>query len=319
MFKIKINIFYTIRQKLIVFIFAVSVLNLISINKCYSDLELNSNDIFVNENYRNLPRHKPVPGGLAIIPLDLDTIHAPIIFFNKKRILVLKYKNDLYGKGDNQSDWDWLAIVGIPMGTKPGVQKIQIFKNNETDNFIEKSFLVSNKHYLSEKLRLSNKFTDPSLIEQSRINKERKLASKAYNHWSDAIPNLTLRSPILKSYKSSSFGLKRILNGQLKGFHSGVDLAAPIGTNVYPASSGKVILTGSFFYSGNVIFVDHGQGFITNYCHLNSIAVKEGDLVYNDTVLGTVGATGRVTGPHLHWSVSLNDTRVDPELFLFLQ
>jgi murein DD-endopeptidase MepM/ murein hydrolase activator NlpD len=270
------------------------------------------------EQYYNrfLPKHKPVPGGIAIVPLDLGSIESPTVLFNQKKVLTIKYHNNLKEAKD-YSQSNWIAVIGIPMYAKPGVHKIQVYLNQDQDNMIEKSFIVSPEQYISEKLTLSDKFVNPSFADQARIKKERELIGNAYKHWSQGSPNLSLRSPIIaNNHKSSIFGLKRILNGQNKGFHSGLDLAAPTGTKVYSAASGKVILTGSFFYSGNVVFVDHGQGLITNYCHLESIVVKEGDMVDIKTVLGTVGASGRVTGPHLHWSVSLNDTRVDPELFL---
>ena len=116
------------------------------------------------------------------------------------------------------------------------------------------------------------------------------------------IPNLGLFKPV-EGRKTSPFGLKRILNGQHKGFHSGLDLAAPIGTKVMAASYGRVILIGNFFHTGYSVFIDHGQGLITSYSHLDSIQVKEGDLVNHKTVIGAVGMTGRSTGPHLHWTV----------------
>jgi murein DD-endopeptidase MepM/ murein hydrolase activator NlpD len=266
---------------------------------------------------KHLPQHKPVPGGIAIIPLDVESLSFPVVFFNDKRVLVIKHQDAKYEQAHNRLHW--LAIIGISMDTKPGLHKIQIFldqiNHHNFSSNIEKSFLVSNKKYPSEQLKLSSKFVNPSLADQMRINQEKELINKAYNHWSQSIPNLLLQQPTI-GRKSSNFGLKRILNGQHKGFHTGLDLAASLGAKVYAAASGKVILTGNFFYTGNVVFIDHGQGLITNYCHLDSIAVNEGDLVNNQSVIGTVGASGRATGAHLHWSVSLNDARINPELFL---
>lgn len=288
-------------------IFSVIVLlfNLVVVKNCYSN---------------NLPKHLSVPGGIAIIPLDIHSISLPIVFFNDKRVIVIKYNNyDKINHTENPNNHtNWLAIVGIPMSTTPGLHKISIFLDqkdqNHFSNNIEKSFFVSHSKYPAEKLKLSPHFVTPSLGEQMRINKENELIKNAYNRWSQSIPSLTLKQPI-SGRKSSPFGLKRILNGQHKGFHSGLDLAAPTGTKVYASAHGQVILTGDFFYTGRVVFIDHGQGLITNYSHLDTIAVKEGDSVDPKTIVGTVGATGRVTGPHLHWSVSLNDARINPELF----
>lgn len=284
------------------------------------------NIVIANENKYDplkmirLPKHKSVPGGIAIIPLDLNTIDIPKVFFNNQQILVINYNNSK-SERDLIAHKDWIAIVGIPMETKPGLHKISIFLNqnqiegSKFEDYIEKSFLVTNHKYPTERLKLLKKFTNPSYAEQLRINQDQQLIKKAYEYRSVLIPNLGLFKPV-EGRKTSPFGLKRILNGKHKGFHSGLDLAAAIGTKVMAASYGRVILIGNFFYTGNSVFIDHGQGLITSYAHLNSIQVKEGDLVNNKTVIGNVGMTGRSTGPHLHWSVSINNVRVNPELFL---
>ena len=264
--------------------------------------------------HQHLPIHKTIPGGIAVLPLDLETLKTPIVYFNGKKVLVVKYHDNIDKK------LNWVAIVGIPITTKPGLQKISILANQTTHHHykinIEKSFLVSKTHYPQEKLKIDPNLVSPvTLADQIRAKKEIELIKRAYNHWSEQTPYLKLKQPVL-GRKSSVFGLKRILNGKNKGYHSGLDLAAPIGTPIYAAANGEVILTGKFFYTGNTIFISHGQGLITSYFHLNTIDVAEGDTIEADAVIGTVGATGRSTGPHLHWSVSLNDARINPELFL---
>jgi murein DD-endopeptidase MepM/ murein hydrolase activator NlpD len=110
--------------------------------------------------------------------------------------------------------------------------------------------------------------------------------------------------------------MRRIFNGESRNPHSGMDIAAPVGTPVRAPLAGTVIDTGDYFFNGNTVFVDHGRGVISMYCHLSAIDVIPGQHVAAGTTLGKVGMTGRVTGPHLHWALSLNRAWVDPELFV---
>ncbi|UCH52509.1 MAG: M23 family metallopeptidase, partial [Pseudomonadota bacterium] len=149
-----------------------------------------------------------------------------------------------------------------------------------------------------------------------RIEQDRIVIGRAFASWEDRDVETLRFSPPANGRLSSAFGLRRVFNGQPRAPHSGLDIAAPQGTPVHAPADGVVIETGNYFFNGNTVFLDHGQGLISMFNHLHTIDVGPGTPVARGAQLGTIGVTGRVTGAHLHWTVSLNDTRVDPALFL---
>jgi len=250
------------------------------------------------DSYISRALNKPVPGGVAVV--DLGTAaQAPKASFQGKQVLVVK-----------EQDNHWLAIVGLPLTLKPGTQQL-ISANRQL------SFVIGSKKYPEQHITLKNKRqVNPEPEDLKRIEKEQALQFAAYRSFSPGTPsNLILDKPV-DGPLSSKFGVRRFFNGEERNPHSGLDFAVPAGTPIKSPAAGKVILVGDYFFNGNTVFVDHGQGFISMFCHMSKIDVKVGDSVPRGGVVGRVGSTGRATGPHMHWNISLNDARVDPAIFI---
>ena len=179
-------------------------------------------------------------------------------------------------------------------------------------------FSVYNKDYETRHITIKNKrMVSPKKEDIQRHYKEKPLMLAALKQWTENRQVETQFTLPVEGRFSSIFGLKRIYNNQKRiRRHTGLDIAAPQGTVITSPAKGKVVRTGNYFFTGNTVFIDHGQGLITMYSHLNTIHVKAGQQLKQGEKLGTVGMTGRVSGPHLHWVVSLNNTKVDPKLFI---
>ena len=202
------------------------------------------------------------------------------------------------------------AFVGINIAAKPGRHQVQL--HGETTTTV--GFDVQPKTYPEQRITIANpKMVNPDPADLQRIEIEAARMEQVYLSFSAGPAPLRLDKP-LNARTSSPFGFRRIFNGEPRNPHAGLDLAAPTGTPIKAPAPGTVRLTGSFYFNGNSVFVDHGQGLISMVCHLSEIKVSEGTLVRAGDLLGLVGATGRATGPHLHWSVSMNGNRIDPEI-----
>ena len=249
-----------------------------------------------------LPRQLAVPGGIVNIDLGSVEAPAPIAFFQDKRVLIM------------ENEHKWTAVVGIPLKTKAGKHTIRVQSGEQSS---ELAFDIIDKDYPAQYITIKNKrMVNPNPDDLKRISSERPAINKALNTWTEQpVENLVFSLPV-KGRLSSPFGLKRFFNNQPKNPHSGLDIAAPTGTAINAPAPGLVINTGSYYYNGNTVFLDHGQGLVTGYFHMSKISVKAGQIVEQGTKLGEVGETGRVTGPHLHWNVYLNKTKVDPALFV---
>lgn len=249
-----------------------------------------------------LPQSSPVPGGIAIIAVGPDSAPAPLVQYQKQRVLVVR------------ANGTWQAVVGLPLSLQPGEQQLDISDRGAVRTL---AFQVLPKQYETQYLTLANKRqVDPTAEDLKRITRELALSNHAFATWSaDLADDLRFDLPAPGRF-SSAFGLRRFFNNQARQPHSGLDIAAPEGTPITAPAAGTIIETGNYFFNGNTIFIDHGQGLISMYNHLSRISVKKGGRVTRGQRIGAVGKTGRVTGAHLHWTVSLNNARVDPMLFL---
>ncbi len=249
----------------------------------------------------DLPQQRLVPGGVATLSLG-PSEQRPSARFGDKPVMVV---------GDANG---WTAVVGIPLGAKPGPLSVSVRRGNGPAS--TRSFTVEAAQYAEQRLKVAPGKVDLAKADLERYERERVHLAAVAATVSETLPaTLRMRQPTVGP-RSSSFGLRRFFNNQPRNPHSGMDIAAPVGTPVVAAAAGRVIDAGDYFFNGNTVWIDHGAGLLTMYCHLDSITVQPGAELAAGEPIGTVGATGRVTGPHLHWSVSLNRTMVDPALFL---
>ncbi|NNC97106.1 MAG: peptidoglycan DD-metalloendopeptidase family protein [Gammaproteobacteria bacterium] len=259
-------------------------------------------------NAQALPEESLVPGGIAIVPTGISTK------FPKPKVTLYKRKVAVIAKND-----EWVAVSGIPLKQKPGKAELIVHGVLNKTNKLKNPTLavtIQDKKYRTQELTVKPGQVNLSEKNLARYQKEKVRINNAKATWTDSdhVP-FDFIYPVMGP-RSSSFGLRRVFNGQSRNPHSGMDIAADTGTPILSVADGTVIETGDYFFNGNTVFVNHGQGLITMYCHMSKIDVKAGDIVAQGDRIGDVGATGRVTGPHLHFGVQMNRTWVDPALLL---
>lgn len=251
-----------------------------------------------------LPRALSVPGGIVLIDLGVVVARAnpPRAWFGEQPVLVT---------ADNGR---WVAVLGLALDLPVGTHQLRAIVAGE-----EKAlpFAVGKKNYPEQHITLK----DSSKVNLSAADEARAVSEIAEiqnfkRHWratDDTDSNFLLPA---EGRLASRFGLRRFFNGEPRSPHSGLDLAVPRGTPIKVSAHGQVLAVDDYFFNGKTVFVDHGNGLISMYCHLDRIDVQAGDSVSQGQRIGLSGMTGRVSGPHLHWSVILNGAMVDPELFV---
>ena len=238
------------------------------------------------------------PGGIAFIDLGVATGAAPVIEYDGKRVLVMN------------NDGRWRAAVGVPLDAPLGDASITLPDGSH------RNFDVQDHAYREQRLEVSKGYVSLSEENLQRVGAERKVIDAALNNWRDLpLDAVSLEAPVAGP-RSSSFGLRRFFNDEPRSPHKGMDIAAVQGTPIKAPRDGVVTATGDYFFNGNTVIIDHGQGYVTMYCHLSEIGVQKGQNVATGEPIGQVGATGRVTGAHLHFGTYLNGTAVDPALLL---
>lgn len=248
-----------------------------------------------------LPQAAPVPGGVARVYLGRSS-QPPRARLGAERVCVVT------------SGSDWLALVGIALTVKPGA-RLQLAV--ERDSAREQhEIAVEPKTYASQHLKVKPGQVELSPEDLARYERERSHLARVIRTFSEEPPATFAMVQPAPGRRSSSFGLRRYFNGQPRNPHNGMDIAAPTGTPVVAAAAGRVIDVGDYFFSGRTAILDHGAGFLSLYAHLSAVEVASGAPVAAGAQIGKVGASGRVTGPHLHFSVYLNAAAVDPALFL---
>ena len=240
----------------------------------------------------------PRPGGVAMIEVGSAASPAPDVKLGDRSLLLMA------------RDGKWVAVAGIPLDTAPGDLPVTI-------DGMERSVSISAHAYREQRITVENQsYVTQSQEQLDRIFSERKIIDGVLNSFRDVpVDGLSLAAPI-NGGRSPSFGYRRFFNDQPRSPHKGMDIAGKEGDPVIAPRSAVVAATGDYFFNGNTVLLDHGQGFVTMYCHLSEIAVEKGEAVELGDVIGAVGATGRVTGPHLHFGTYLNGTAVDPAIFL---
>lgn len=225
-----------------------------------------------------------------------------------------------YRMGHGQIPDHWLAFLGLDLGIKKGTYTVEVsllFEDGHHQN-IQREILVQDKEFPLKKLWVKQEFVTPPQDVLDRIQWESDLLSQIYDiftlQWYGEGPFIIPS----EGEANDNFGERRIFNNEPRSPHSGVDISSPHGAPVRASNSGMVVLAKNLYFAGKTVIIDHGLGVFTSYLHFSKIIAKRGEMVRKGDIIGEIGATGRVTGPHLHWGVKVSGSRVDPFSLLTL-
>ncbi len=204
----------------------------------------------------------------------------------------------------------WQALVGIDLDVAPGSYDVRITADHAEPTTYR--LVVGPRRFPTRRLTVDEAFVNPPAGEQERIERDAKLLEHA---WANSARERLWAGPFVRPVPgeaNSRFGTRSIFNGVPRNPHGGADFLSGAGTPIHAPNAGRIAVARDLYFSGNTVVIDHGLGIFSLLAHLSEFAVHEGDQVSAGQVVGKVGATGRVTGPHLHWALRANGARVDP-------
>lgn len=249
-----------------------------------------------------LPRESRVPGGVALVAVARADEPRPLVTRDGANVWTVK-------RGPS-----WIAVVGLPLSTVPGEHSVSVSRNGASQSL---PFTVQNKRYPVQHVTLKdNAMVEPPPEIIARIESESAHLKTVRSNWRDNASTNAIFSLPAKGRLSGRFGGSRVLNGKPRAPHAGLDVAVMTGTPVLAPGDGVVLDIGDYYFCGKTMFIDHGNGLISMFCHLSEHVAKVGESVRKGQPVARSGATGRASGPHLHWSVFLNGVSVEPELFV---
>lgn len=212
----------------------------------------------------------------------------------------------------SESATSWRALVGIDLDRKPGPYELSVEAGASAKDRAIHRLVVTPKKFPTRQLTVDPAFVNPPEDVRSRIQAD---ATRLNLVWASSSPVRLWSGAFVRPVSApanSAFGSRSVFNGEVRSAHGGADFSSPAGIPVRSPNAGKIAVAGDLYFTGNTVVIDHGHGLFSLFAHLESIDVREGDPVVTGQFVGNVGATGRVTGPHLHWTVRVNDARVDP-------